>query len=207
MNKPGSKGEHLLQKEFATTRPAQAFYSRQMLDYLNPLMREFITNREMVFIATSDSKGECDCSFRAGLPGFVHVIDEKTLAYPEYKGNGVLGSLGNIKENPHIGIIFIDFHESTIGLHVNGKARIVKNDSVLRSEDLPEPLRRDAQATGGRKPECWVWVEIDEAYIHCSKHIPNLKKVEKEIHWGTDKAIYKGGDFFKAESCDRPWKK
>ncbi|MEE8268560.1 MAG: pyridoxamine 5'-phosphate oxidase family protein [Nitrospinaceae bacterium] len=199
MNIPGSEGEHQLQEEFATARRARAFYKQQMLAYLNPSMREFISSQQMVFIATADLKGECDCSFRAGLPGFVQVLDEKTFAYPEYRGNGVLASLGNIRENPHIGMIFIDFFQSTVGLHVNGKARVIKNEELLQKDDLPESIKQKIQATGGRKPECWVMVQIEEAYIHCSKHIPRLKNLDKEIHWGTDKKIYKGGDFFKTQ--------
>jgi predicted pyridoxine 5'-phosphate oxidase superfamily flavin-nucleotide-binding protein len=197
MQLPGSKGEHQLQEELGTTRKARAFYNQQMLDYLKPFMREFISSQQMVFIATSDSKGECDCSFRSGLPGFVHVLDDKTLAYPEYRGNGVLASLGNIRENPNIGMIFIDFFENTIGLHVNGKAEVVKNEKLLQKDNLTKGIIRDIQDTGGRKPEYWVMVQIDEAYIHCSKHIPLLKNMDKEIHWGTDQKKYKGGNFFK----------
>ncbi len=196
MRIPGSKGEHQLQEEFATTRKARAFYKQQMLDYLNPTMQEFISLQQMVFIATSDSKGECDCSFRAGLPGFVHILDNKTLAYPEYRGNGVLASLGNIRENPHIGMIFIDFFQNTIGLHVNGKAEVVKSEKFLQRDNLTEDVIHDSKNTGGRKPECWVEIEVDEAYIHCSKHIPLLKNLKKEIHWGTDKKVFKGGNFF-----------
>ena len=197
MQLPGSKGEHQLQEELGTTRKARAFYNQQMLDYLNPFMREFISSQQMVFIATSDSKGECDCSFRSGLPGFVHVLDDKTLAYPEYRGNGVLASLGNIRENPNLGMIFIDFFENTIGLHVNGKAEVVKNEKLLQKDNLTKGIIRDIQDTGGRKPEYWVMVQIDEAYIHCSKHIPLLKNMDKEIHWGTDQKKFKGGNFFK----------
>jgi F0F1-type ATP synthase alpha subunit len=58
---------------------------------------------------TIDQKGECDCSVRSGKKGFVLVLDEKTLAYAEYKGNGVMASMGNIQENPHIGLLFLDF--------------------------------------------------------------------------------------------------
>ena len=104
-------------------------------------------------------------------------------------------------------MIFIDFMDSTIGLHVNGKARVVKNETVLSNEDLPASLKSAAESKGGKKPVCWVWIDIEEAYIHCSKHIPNFEKVEKGIHWGTDKAVHKGGDFFNAEPCDRPWNK
>ena len=81
MTNPGSKGEHLLQKKFNTEKRAQAFYDSQVLDHLNPRMREFIANQEILFIATSDAKGDCDCSLRAGEAGFVHVLDEKTLVY------------------------------------------------------------------------------------------------------------------------------
>ena len=124
---PGSRGEHELQKKYSTGKRASAFYEKQVLEHLNPSMREFIARQEMVFIATADSSGECDCSLRAGLPGFVRVLDEKTLLYPEYRGNGVLASLGNMSENHHIGMFFADFFGSTIGLHVNGNARLFAN--------------------------------------------------------------------------------
>ena len=136
MKLPGSQGEHQAQEAFGTTRRALTFYNKQMLNALNPLMREFILRQEMVFIATADAQGACDCSFRAGLPGFVHVLDDTTLAYPEYRGNGVMASVGNIVENPHIGMIFIDFFQSTVGLHVNGKARIVDNEALLARRDV-----------------------------------------------------------------------
>ena len=104
---PGSDGEHVLQQKFGTQQRADNFYDRQLLDHLNSSMREFIGRQELVFIATADSRGECDASLRSGLPGFVHVLNEKTLIYPEYRGNGVLASLGNLSENPHIGMMFL----------------------------------------------------------------------------------------------------
>jgi len=206
MKLPGSRGEHRLQKELATTKKALAFYNKQMLDHLNPTMMEFLAEQEIVFIATSDAKGECDCSFRTGPSGWVRVIDERTLAYPEYRGNGVFASMGNIIENPHIGMIFIDFFDSTVGLHVNGKARIFKDQKLL-SGLFPGGLQKSLPKKGGLKAEAWVIVEVEEAYIHCSKHIPLLKNRDKEIHWGTNKEIYKGGDKFKAKKSPRPWVK
>jgi len=196
----GSEGERILQKKVGSENKASAFYDKQMLDYLNPYMREFILKQEMVFIATADSKGECDCSFRAGKQGFVRVLNEKTLLYPEYRGNGVMASLGNILENPHIGMTFIDFFENTIGLHVNGNAKIVENDELLADETRTS-VANDTQKEGA-VPERWIFITVEEAYIHCSKHIPHLKKLDKKIHWGTDKETHKGGDFFKAETCD-----
>jgi hypothetical protein len=110
-------------------------------------MREFILKQEMVFIATADSKGECDCSVRAGKQGFVRVLNEKTLLYPEYRGNGVMASMGNILENPHIGMTFIDFFEHTIGLHVNGKAKIIENDELL-ADKTQTTVTNDTQEEG-----------------------------------------------------------
>jgi hypothetical protein len=193
---PGSQGEHSLQEKYKTKDRADKFYERQMLGRLNGPMKEFIARQEAVFIATSDSKGNCDCSFRAGLPGFVRVLNDSTLVYPEYRGNGVLASLGNIHENPKIGMMFVDFFRDTVGLHVNGRARIIENAELMATPGLSDEVRRDIAVTGGRKPERWVLVEVEEAYIHCSKHIPLLTKLDKTIAWGTDNARLKGGNYF-----------
>ncbi len=198
MTNPGSQGEHSLQKKFNTEKRAQAFYDNQVLDHLNPRMVQFIANQEILFISTSDANGDCDCSLRAGGAGFVHILDERTLAYPEYRGNGVTASLGNIVENPHIGMMFIDFIKDTVGLHVNGKAAIVENDDLLQRKNLPKQIIEDMNKKG-RKPERWVLVEVEEAYMHCSKHIPFYKKADKRMHWGTDDPTIKKGDYFLAK--------
>jgi uncharacterized protein len=203
---PGSHGEHFAQEQFGTTRRAIAFYDRQMLDYLNPLMKDFVAQQEIMFIATADNHGECDCSLRAGTPGFVKVLGDRMIAYPEYRGNGVMASVGNILENPHIGIIFIDFFRHTVGLHVNGKASVVENAELLTRDDVTTEMLEAIQTIGGSSPERWIFVEVEEAYIHCSKHIPLLQKMDKKIHWGTDDVKQKGGDAFQAKDCPRPWK-
>ncbi|MGG1397744.1 pyridoxamine 5'-phosphate oxidase family protein [Bacillus salipaludis] len=189
------RGEHLLQEQYGTTKRASSFYENQMLNYLNNKMTEFISKQGMMFIATADSNGNCDSSFRAGSKGFVRVIDDKTIIFPEYKGNGVMASLGNIIENPHIGLMFIDFFENSIGLHVNGKAAIIEN-SELNSFNIPEEILNDIKEKEGNKPERWVMVKVDEAYIHCSKHIPKLQQMNKKLYWGTEDEEQKSGDFF-----------
>jgi predicted pyridoxine 5'-phosphate oxidase superfamily flavin-nucleotide-binding protein len=199
---PGSDGEHELQEKCNTTSRANAFYRHQVLSYLNPLMQDFVTKQEMMFVGTADRHGEADTSFRAGLAGFIRVLDEKTLAYPEYRGNGVMSSLGNIVENPHVGLLFVDFAEK-IGLHVNGRARIVENDELLRTESASELSREDISPSTGRGPERWVVVSVVEAYIHCSKHIPRMQKIDEEIQWGTDDVRAKGGDYFRAKASPR----
>src|SRR3982074_3638969 len=95
----GSCGEHELQERYGSRKRADAFYRNQMLSYLNPQMLTFIARQEMFFLSTADGHGEGDVSFRAGEAGFVHVLDAKMLIYPEYRGNGVTASLGNIAEN------------------------------------------------------------------------------------------------------------
>lgn len=192
----GSEGEHALQERYGSTGRAHRFYERQVLDHLNDRMQEFILRQEMVFAATADKRGECDCSFRAGEPGFIQVLDERTVAYPEYRGNGVYASLGNIMENAHIGLMFIDFFRDVIGLHVNGVGRIVEHQEMLADERITRRIREELDQHGGRRPERWVVVTVEEAYIHCSKHIPILAKREKQVSWGTDDVKRKGGDFF-----------
>ncbi|MFG1790921.1 pyridoxamine 5'-phosphate oxidase family protein [Nocardia sp. NPDC049149] len=194
----GSDGEHELQDRYGTQERAGRFYDDQVLDHLNPTMIEFIGRMDMAFIATADKHGECDSSFRAGLPGFLHVIDERTIAYPEYRGNGVLASLGNILENPHVGIMLLDFVRDLIGLHINGAARIVEDDALRRSvTGLPENHK-------GRAAERWVVVDVEEAYIHCRKHIPHLVPADREQReWGTDNVRAKGGDYFGAKAESR----
>ncbi len=195
-----SEGEGRAQHMFGTGRRATAFYRNQIANELNDKMQSFIAKQEMVFLSTANAKGECDCSYRAGTAGFVRVLNARMLAYPEYRGNGVMASVGNILENPQIGLMFIDFLQSTVGLHVNGKASVVTNEEVAAMPEIPQAMLDASYIKGGQHPECWVIVEVEEAYIHCSKHVPQMKKVEKELHWGTDDEFHKGGDFFQLQS-------
>lgn len=197
---PGSAGEHLLQSAYETERRASRFYNDQMLDHLNEEMIEFIGRMSMAFIATADRHGECDASLRAGPVGFLQVLDSTHVVYPEYRGNGVMASLGNISENPQIGILFVDFVTELIGLHVNGRARIIEDEDLRRDHPW---LASDHER--GRTPERWVEVEVHEAYIHCRKHIPRMVPVNRTRAWGTDDSLKKGGDFFAAKGMPRPW--
>ena len=193
---PGSLGEHVLQERYGVEKKAQAFYTNQVLRSLNDEMKEFIGKQTMVFIATADAQGECDASFRAGNPGFVQVISEHRLLYPEYRGNRVMASLGNMYENPHVGLFFVDFFDSTIGLHVNGLAHIVETADLSSREDVPERILNNLARKDEPDIERAVLVEVEEAYIHCSKHIPRLERLDKTIEWGTDSEARKGGDYF-----------
>jgi predicted pyridoxine 5'-phosphate oxidase superfamily flavin-nucleotide-binding protein len=193
---PGSAGEHVLQRRFGTADRAATFYRNQVLDHLSERMVAFVRRMEMAFVATADAHGECDCSIRCGPPGFVHVLSDRQLCYPEYRGNGVMASLGNLSENGHVGLLFVDFQRDCVGLHVNGRAAIVETDAMQARPGLPERLWDDCQLRGGRRPERWVVLDVTEAYIHCAKHLPMLAPVPKRIAWGTDDPVAKGGDYF-----------
>ena len=126
----GRQSEERIQDERDSLNRAKRFYDKQVKDRLTPEMQEFIRRQPMMFVATADTSGACDCSPRFGAPGFVRMVDPKTLAYPEFRGNGVFASLGNIAENPAIGLLFVDFLKTSVGLHVNGKAERRDPDAV-----------------------------------------------------------------------------
>lgn len=148
-------------------------------------MRDFINRQEMMFVATADAGGACDSTLRAGPPGFVRVLDDEHLSWPEYRGNGVMASLGTITENANVGLLFIDFGE-TVGLHVNGTAEIVE-----------DPDERAATPPGLRA-RLWVVARVQEAYIHCTKHIPHL--VAAPRRGGPDGESRRMSDYFVPES-------
>jgi truncated hemoglobin YjbI len=97
-------------------------------------------------------------------------------------------------------MLMIDFARDTVGLHVNGKARVVENDEIRQCADkLPPDVIGEINLEGKKCPERWVMVEVEEAYVQCSKHIPLLKKADKPIDWGTDSVAAKGGDYFQLQ--------
>jgi predicted pyridoxine 5'-phosphate oxidase superfamily flavin-nucleotide-binding protein len=92
--------------------------------------RAFIQRSPMFFIATADDQGRPDCSYKGGLPGFVRVLDERTLAIPDYDGNGMYRTWGNVLANPHVGLLFLDF-ERPQRIRVNGTAQVSQSDPLL----------------------------------------------------------------------------
>ena len=188
---PNSPGERTLQDALGTRERAARFYRDQMSALLTPHMQAFIGRLEMVWIATSDGAGHCDCSFRSGPPGFVRVLGERAIAYPDFRGNGVMASSGNMLENPHVGLWFGDFDQERIGLHVNGRAAVLLPEQMRAADpELPEPRHP------GQRPTHWVVVAVEEAYVHCRKHLPRLIRQPVARHWGTDSPLHKGVDPF-----------
>ncbi|MFF2503836.1 pyridoxamine 5'-phosphate oxidase family protein [Streptomyces sp. NPDC058067] len=192
-----SQGERALQAHLGTSGRADDFYDRQVKPRLTPAMCEFIGLQSMVFLSTADGRGHCDASFRAGPPGFVVVLDDLHLAYPEYRGNGVMASAGNITENPHVGLLFMDFTRDRIGLHVNGSARLVGDDELrVACPTLPK------DPAPGRQAEMWIQITVHEAYVHCSKHIPHLEPAQQPNRRSPGRP--KDPDYF-TEPRPEPW--
>src|SRR6188508_3322008 len=95
--------------------------------------RSFIEGTMFFFLATADAQGRPDCSFKGGMPGFVRVVGDNDLAFPDYDGNGMFKSLGNILVNPAVGLLFIDMGEKPRRLRVNGTASVSRDDPLVGS--------------------------------------------------------------------------
>ena len=126
-------GSRELQDRFDTRRLAdrldEKFVSRGFIDESD---KAFIEARDMFFLATADPDGHPQCSYKGGDPGFVKVLDEHTVAFPNYDGNGMYLSMGNLLVNPQVGMLFVDFTaQRPSRLRLNGVARIDEGDNLL----------------------------------------------------------------------------
>jgi predicted pyridoxine 5'-phosphate oxidase superfamily flavin-nucleotide-binding protein len=120
-----------LQDRFDTRRLADRIADRQAAkDGIDDDDRAFIEARDMFFLATADEEGRPQCSYKGGDVGFVRVLDERTIAFPNYDGNGMFLSLGNALVNSHVGLLFVDF-EGRKRLRLNGMASIDGDDPLL----------------------------------------------------------------------------
>jgi len=123
-------GEREMQRRFDSVALADRIASLTWHDRFNERDREFIERMDMFFLATSDGEGNLDCSYKGGDPGFVRIIDETTLAFPSYDGNGTFMSMGNLREHAKVGMLFIDF-ENQARMRVNGTASIDFEDALM----------------------------------------------------------------------------
>lgn len=124
--------------------------------------KDFIEARDMFFLTTIDHRGFPTCSYKGGNPGFVKVLDSKTLAFPSFDGNGMFLSMGNITANNKIGLLFIDF-ETPHRIRVHGTASIDRYDPLLAEF-------QDAELV--------VRVAITEVFVNCPRYIHKYQRVE-----------------------------
>jgi predicted pyridoxine 5'-phosphate oxidase superfamily flavin-nucleotide-binding protein len=128
--------------------------------------RAFIQRCPMFFIATADAHGQPDCSYKGGLPGFVRVLDDTTLAIPDYDGNGMYRSWGNVLANPQVGLLFIDF-ENPKRLRVNGSARLEPDDPLR--EEFPGAV-------------FMVRIAVQRIFPNCPRYIHRMATAELSVH-------------------------
>ena len=150
-----------LQQDFATEKLADAVSASIVLPEIPDEHRGFIETRDLFFLTTIDHRGFPTCSYKGGNPGFVRVIDRKTLAFPSFDGNGMYLSMGNITANPRIGMLFIDF-ETPHRVRVHGTASI----------DPEDPLQ--AEIPGA---ELVVRVDISEIFVNCPRYIHRYQRL------------------------------
>jgi predicted pyridoxine 5'-phosphate oxidase superfamily flavin-nucleotide-binding protein len=157
------EGSRRYQDRFDTRRLADRIDDRLVRPVIDDGDRAFIEGCDMVFVATADADGRPQCSYKGGEPGFVRVLDERTVAFPNYDGNGMYLTAGNALANPHVGLLFIDF-EQRKRLRLDGVATHSDDDPLLA--EFPE-----AQ---------FLWrVEATEVFPNCPRYIHRMELVER----------------------------
>jgi predicted pyridoxine 5'-phosphate oxidase superfamily flavin-nucleotide-binding protein len=156
-------GSRRLQDRFDTRRIADRLEEKTVRDYIDEDDRAFIEARDMFFIATADADGRPQSSYKGGDPGFVRVVDERTIAFPNYDGNGMYLTAGNMLVNPNVGLLFIDF-EGRKRMRLNGVASVDENDPLL-----------------GEYPEAQfvIRVRATEVFPNCPRYIHEYRLVQR----------------------------
>ena len=156
------EGSRRLQDQFDSRRIADRLAEVTLHAEFTEKDRALIERSPMFFLATADADGRPDCSYKGGLPGFVRVTGPRTLAYPDYDGNGMFRSLGNVRVNPRVALLFVDF-EQPRRLRVNGTATVSADDPLL------------AEFTGA---QLIVRVEAEKIFPNCPRYIHHWKLIE-----------------------------
>lgn len=155
-------GQIELQERFDSTRLAGLLADVTAAEFSDEIAR-FIEARDMFFLATADSEGRPECSYKGGDPGFVRVLDRHTLVFPNYDGNGMFLSTGNIAVNPNVGMLFVNFADGT-RLRVNGTAAIDDDPALLTS------------FTGAKFV---VRVTPAQVFVNCRRYVHRYDLVER----------------------------
>jgi uncharacterized protein len=151
------------QDRFDTRRVADRIDELLVSERIDENTKSFIESRDMFFLATCDADGHPQCSYKGGDPGFVRVVDEQTIAFPVYDGNGMFLSLGNIRAHANVGMLFIDFEQPN-RVRVNGVATV----------DPQDPL--GAEMTGATLV---VRVRTAQVFPNCSRYIHKMRLFER----------------------------
>ena len=152
----------LLQQEFDTTKLADRVKEFIVSPEITDEHKPFIESRDMFFLSSIDHRGYPTCSHKGGEPGFIKVVDEKTIAFPSYDGNGMFLSLGNINASNKVGMLFIDF-ETPHRIRVHGTASINRSDSLIKEFHGAELVVR---------------ITVTEIFVNCPRYINKYQCVQ-----------------------------
>jgi predicted pyridoxine 5'-phosphate oxidase superfamily flavin-nucleotide-binding protein len=152
-----------LQDRYDTRRLADRIVERLVTDEIDAGDKAFIESCDMLFLATADEQGRPNCSYKGGEPGFVRVVDEHTIAFPSYDGNGMYLSFGNALVNPSVGLLFVSFEQQR-RLRMNGEATLHEEDELLAA--YPEA-------------QFIVRVRAREVFPNCRRYIHRYALVER----------------------------
>ena len=181
------EGSRELQDLFDTRRLADRIEERLVTDTISEGDRAFIEARDMFFLATCDEDGMPTCSYKGGDPGFVRVVDERTVAFPNYDGNGMYLSMGNILRQPEVGMLFIDF-ERPSRVRLDGTASI----------DFDDPLQEQ-----WAESQFVVRVRARQVYPNCPRYIHHYTLVERSKFVPREKATTPVPDWKRSDwACD-----
>lgn len=156
-------GNHELQQHFGSRALADRLVEHTHRAQFADDDAKFIESATFFFLATADAEGRPDCSFKGGPIGFVRVVAPDRLVFPDYDGNGMFKSLGNIRVNPHVGLLFLRTGEKRGRLRVNGRADISFDDP------------RIAETVGA---QALILVTAEHIFPNCPRYIPRLEIVE-----------------------------
>lgn len=158
-----TENSRVLQDRHDTRRLADRIEELLVKEVISAEQKAFIEARDMFFLATADAEGRPTCSYKGGAPGFVRVLDERTIAFPNYDGNGMYLSWGNALGNPHVGLLFLDF-EAQQRMRLDGTASI----------DLDDPL-----AAEWPEAQFVVRVRTRAVYPNCPRYIHRYTLAER----------------------------
>jgi len=161
------EGNRALQDQFDSRRISDRLEEKLTRTAFTPDDKTFIESAIYFFLATADADGRPDCSFKGGMPGFVRVTGPSELAFPDYDGNGMFKSLGNLLVNPQVGLLFIAMHDKPRRLRVNGTAAVRRDDPLL------------AHTVGA---QLIVRVTARAIFPNCPRYIPAMQLVEPSVY-------------------------
>jgi predicted pyridoxine 5'-phosphate oxidase superfamily flavin-nucleotide-binding protein len=160
-------GNRRLQDQFDSRRISDRLEEKLTRTAFTADDKAFIESAIYFFLSTADVEGRPDCSFKGGAPGFVRVTADSELAFPDYDGNGMFKSLGNLLVNPNVGLLFIDLHERPRRLRVNGTASVAREDPLL------------AETVGA---QLIVRVQARAIFPNCPRYIPKMQLAEPSVY-------------------------